>query len=300
MEPGWWAARARTGAPGRIDPGFLGFYRRTIEPLVRAMHRPTMEGAEQIPRDRPFLLVANHSGGMAFSELFGLVAMYRAHLSDLRVVSLAHPFGFHFFPVNVILRRLGAVPSTHEQARAALAEGAGVLVFPGGDHEVSRPFWEAGKVDFNRRKGFLRLARDAGVPVVPMGISGSHNSCPILWRSTVVLPRLLILPWLFGIKRFPLSLTGAVGLVAIAAAAGPSLGWPAAIGLMWLWMASLLSFLPWVPTTIRYRVGAPIEPEQLFVDDDLERAHDLVRGRVQTLVEGRPPAAEASAPEAAG
>jgi 1-acyl-sn-glycerol-3-phosphate acyltransferase len=55
-----------------------------------------------------------------------------------------------------------------------------VLIFPGGDHEAFRPVWQAYRVDMANRKGFLRIARRAWVPIVPLGIRGSQFALPIL------------------------------------------------------------------------------------------------------------------------
>lgn len=286
FDAGWWAQRARSGEPGRFDERVVGRFRRVVGPLIRLSHRPTMEGAEHVPRDAPFLLVANHSGGAAIAELGCLIVLAEAHLDGIRVAGMAHPVSFHLWPLKALMRWLGAIPSSYDAAGAALAAGSGVLVFPGGDHEASRPFWQARRVDFNGRKGFLRIARDAGVPLVPMGISGSHLSVPILARSRL-LPRLLLLPWLFGIKRYPLTLLGVVGVGVILALARGPLGWPLAAGLSWLWLVSPLPLWPFVPTRVRFRVGAPLPPEVLFPPDgDLESAYAMVHDRVQALVDG--------------
>ena len=52
--------------------------------------------------------------------------------------------------------------------RTALGAGAAVLVFPGGDWEVHRPSWEGNQVDLAGRKGFIKLALNADVPIVPV------------------------------------------------------------------------------------------------------------------------------------
>lgn len=253
------------------------------------MHRPRLTGSDNIPRDRAFLLVANHSGGMAVSEVLSLVLLYERHLKHLPLAPMAHPFSFHLWPLTWGMRWIGAIPSSYDSAKRALAEGCGVLVFPGGDYEVSRPVWQANRVDFNGRRGFLRIAREAGVPIVPMGIQGSHWSAPVLWRSTWLLPRLLVLPRIFGIKRFPLTLLGALGIALVLLLAPAHLGWPLSLGLAWLWMVSLLPFAPWVPVSITMKVGPAIEPEQLFdgAPEELDRAYDTVVGTVQALVRAR-------------
>lgn len=252
-----------------------------------------MIGAEHLRSGGPFLLVANHSGGMAMSEILSLVTLYPSELRDVRVAALAHPFAFHLWPMPPLMRALGTVPSSYDAASAALEDGANVLVFPGGDHEAARPFWQAGVVDFNRRKGFLRIAKKANVPIVPMGIAGSHLSVPILWRSDLVLPWLYLVPRLFGLKRYPLSLLGVLGAAAMLWLLPPLLGWPLALAIVWMWCWSPVNLVPVVPTKIRFHVGAPIAPEELFADDDLEAAYDRVEGEVQRLMSSARAADEA-------
>ena len=160
-----------------------------------------------------------------------------------------------------------------------------MLVFPGGDYEATRPIWQAHTVMFAGRRGFLRIARRLQVPIVPMGIRGSHYSLPILWRSRT-LAWLAVIPRLVGVKRFPMTLSGLLGALAIALFVGPSYGWVLALVLAWAWLASPLPLLPWVPSTIRLRIGTPIPPAELFHDDDdeLDRAYGRVESAVQQLV----------------
>ena len=161
-----------------------------------------------------------------------------------------------------------------------------MLVFPGGDFEACRPIWQANRVQFAGRKGFLKLARGAQVPIVPMGIRGSHYTVPILWRSQRLLAWLLVIPRVFGIKRFPLTLLGVIGALTIPLALGPSISWPLMALVIWAWLASPFSLIPIVPASIRIRIGRPIAPEELFArdDDDLDEAYNRVVSAVQDLV----------------
>ncbi len=51
-----------------------------------------------------------------------------------------------------------------------------MLVYPGGDREVHRPSWESGRVDFADRKGYIRLALDEDVPLVPVVAIGGQET----------------------------------------------------------------------------------------------------------------------------
>jgi 1-acyl-sn-glycerol-3-phosphate acyltransferase len=287
MHPNRWAATAKLGDPGRPTPGFVRFAKRWLRPIVKAAYRPTLDGLERLPTDRPFMLVSNHSAGMSIAEILSFIVLYLDKVGpDRPLAGFAHPFGFHVYPASALLRGVGAIPSTYDAARDTLAKGVPLLVFPGGDYETLRPVWQANRVDFGGRKGFLRLARELRVPIVPMGIQGSHYTAPVLWRGRA-LSKVFLFPWLFGLKRYGLTLLG-VGMATAIFLAVP-LAWPLRAGLMWAALASPLAFWPIVPWTIHMRVGTPILPETLFdggpADDaQLERALRHVQGAVQDLV----------------
>lgn len=281
------AARARHGSPGRPTPAVVALIRRALRPFVRLSYRPTIEGLENLPRSGPFLLVANHSGALGIAEITSFAVLYLDRFGTARpLAGFAHPFGFHVWPLSWLMRGLGAIPSSYAAGEAALAAGVPLLVFPGGDREATRPIWRAGEVDFGGRKGFLKLARSAGVPIVPLGFRGSHYTAPILWQSRV-LPYLFVAPRLFGIKRYPMTLLALLGAGAIVLAL-PELGaWR--LLLAWAWFSSPLALVPWVPWSIRARVGTPIPPDELFPDGPasgdagLSRALERVEGAVRAL-----------------
>jgi 1-acyl-sn-glycerol-3-phosphate acyltransferase len=269
--------------PGRADPAYVKLLQNVVRPLVGLAHRPSIRGFENLPEGRPFMLVANHSAGMGISEILCFAALYAEQFGgDRPIAGFSHSTVFGFPPVGALMRKVGAVPSTYEAGIDALSRGVPLLVFPGGDHETMRPFWQASRVDFAGRRGFLRMAAQAGVPIVPMGISGSHGSAPMLWRSRV-LPYLLGVPRLVGLKRWPVTLLGVLGSAAIARFLPVKKRWRALA--VWAFSTSPLVMLPIFPTTIRFRIGEPIEPGELFREDDPghHRALALVQGRVAEL-----------------
>lgn len=265
---------------------------RVGTPLMRLAHRPVLTGAENLPERGPYLLVANHSGGFAVSEVISFAVLYLQRFgASRRLAGFAHPFAFQLWPLSALLRALGAIPSSRGYGEGALAEGVPLLIFPGGDHEGFRPIWQARRVDFGGRMGFLRLAQRARVPIVPMGIRGSHFTLPVLWRSKL-LPYLLVTPRLVGIKRWPLTLVGVVGAAVILALA--PWAWPWKLLAVWGWLGfNPVLTVPWIPWPIRFRIGAPIAPEELFGEPgspaspaseaDLKVALDRVQGEVQAL-----------------
>jgi 1-acyl-sn-glycerol-3-phosphate acyltransferase len=282
-----WRGEVQVERPGSPSPAFVGFARSVLRPLVRLDHRPTLEGIDHLPASGPYLLVANHSAGMAIAEIACFIVLYLDQVGPERpLAGFAHPLSFGLFPANVVLRHVGGIPSTYEAAYRTLEKGVPILVFPGGDYEAMRPIWQAHRVDFGGRKGFLRIARKARVPIVPMGIRGSHFTAPILWRSAL-LAWLVVLPRVLGLRRWPITLLGL--LVAIAIALGVPWAWPWRVLLTVAWLGSPFIFWPILPWKIRMRIGPPIPPEDLFSDrgseeEVLRGALERVESEIQKLV----------------
>ena len=160
----------------------------------------------RIPETGPVLLVGNHSGGnltpdttvftLAFYTYFGVERRFHQLAHNLVLAS----------PVGPVLRRYGTVAASHENARKALDAGAAVLVYPGGDWEVHRPSWQSHTVDFAGRKGFVRLAIDAGVPIVPV-VSVDGQETALFLSHGQRLSQALRLDKLFRLKVLPISIS---------------------------------------------------------------------------------------------
>jgi 1-acyl-sn-glycerol-3-phosphate acyltransferase len=159
------------------------------------------------------------------------------------------------------LRKFGTVAASPENARKALQSGAALLVYPGGDYEVHRPSWRGNKVDFDRRKGFIRLALAQNVPIVPVVSIGGQETALFLTRGEG-LARLLALDRLFRLKVLPISL-----------------------GLPWgLNVGDMLGHIP-LPAKITIETLPPIDLRAEFgPDPDLDDIYDhLIRLMQETL-----------------
>lgn len=280
------ATTEAAGQPGQLSPAALAVLQRGIAPVLRWLFRPTATGWEHLPKNGPYLLVANHSAGLGLAELASLAVLWVCRPGEVQpLAGFAHALGFTVAPVRWMHSHLGSVPSTTEAGLAALAAGVPLLVFPGGDHETLRPVWQYKRVDFAGRTGFLRLARTANVPIVPLGISGGALTAPMLLRARW-LATALVLPRLLGLRRYGVSLLAVLGSLGLVLWLWPS-WW--LLPALWLWLTSPLTFVPWVPATLCFRVGQPILPEQLFAgphtDAQLQDALAQVQRAVQELVQ---------------
>jgi 1-acyl-sn-glycerol-3-phosphate acyltransferase len=243
------------------DPDYIRESLPRLWLLASLYFRAEVRGLGNVPEEGPVLLVGNHSGGnltpdtgvftLAFSTYFGVERPF---------YQLAHNLVLSM-PGLSFLRKYGTVAASHENARKALQAGAAVLVYPGGDYEVHRPSWEGDRVDFGGRKGFLRLALDAGVPIVPVVSIGGQETSLFLSRGER-LAKGLRLDKLFRLKVLPISI---------------ALPWIINVG-------DMAGHLP-LPAKITVEALPPIDLRREFgADPDLDEVYDhLVRQMQETL-----------------
>ena len=240
------------------DPDYIRETLPGLWMLASLYFRADVRGLQNIPEEGPVLLVGNHSGGnltpdthvftLAFSTYFGV---------ERRFHQLAHNLVLSM-PGLARLRKYGTVAATPENAALALDKGAALLVYPGGDYEVHRPTWESAKVDFGGRRGFIRLAKERKVPLVPVVAIGGQETALFLSRVEP-LARLAPLDRMFRLKVLPISL---------------ALPWGLNVG-------DMLGHIP-LPAKITIQVLEPIDVSGMDVDD----AYELVTSQMQTTLTG--------------
>jgi len=173
--------------------------------------RGEVRGLGNIPEDGPVLLVGNHSGGNVTPDTTVFTLAYCAYFGVERpFYQLAHNLVLSM-PGLSFLRKYGTVAASPANAQKALSAGAALLVYPGGDWEVHRPTLDRNRVDFNRRKGFIRLALEHDVPLVPVVSIGGQETALFLSRGDR-LARLFGLDRMFRLKVLPISLALPWGL----------------------------------------------------------------------------------------
>ena len=173
--------------------------------------RGEARGLGNIPEEGPVLLVGNHSGGNLTPDTTVFTLAFCAYFGVERAFyQLAHNLVLSM-PGLGFLRKFGTVAASPQNAEEALSSWAALLVYPGGDYEVHRPSWEAGKVDFDGRKGFIKLALEEDVPIVPIVSAGGQETALFLSRGEH-LAAALGLDRLLRLKVLPLSIAIPWGL----------------------------------------------------------------------------------------
>jgi 1-acyl-sn-glycerol-3-phosphate acyltransferase len=238
------------------DPDYIRETLPGLWMLASLYFRSEVRGLQNIPEEGPVILVGNHSGGnvtpdthvftLAFSTYFGVERKFHQLAHNL-VLSM---------PWLASLRKYGTVAATPENAERALEVGAALLVYPGGDYEVHRPTWHSARVELGGRKGFIRLAKEKGVPLVPVVAIGGQETALFLSRGERI-AKLLGLDRMFRLKVLPVSL---------------ALPWGLNVG-------DMLGHLP-LPAKITIEVLEPIDVAKMDVDE----AYDEIVHRMQTTL----------------
>jgi 1-acyl-sn-glycerol-3-phosphate acyltransferase len=240
------------------DPDYIRDTLPGLWMLASLYFRADVRGLQNIPEEGPVLLVGNHSGGnltpdthvftLAFSTYFGV---------ERRFHQLAHNLVLSM-PGLGMLRKYGTVAATPENAQRALDVGAALLVYPGGDYEVHRPTWDSAKVHFGGRRGFIRLAKERKVPLVPVVAIGGQETALFLSRGEG-LAKLFGLDRMFRLKVLPISL---------------ALPWGLNVG-------DMLGHLP-LPAKLTIQVLEPMDVSRM----DVDRAYERVTTAMQTALTG--------------
>ncbi len=244
------------------DPDFI----RERLPLMWLMaslwYRGEVRGLGNIPDDGPVLLVGNHSGGNMTPDTIVFTLAFNTYFGVERpFFQLAHNLVLSM-PGLGSLRRFGTVAASPDNARKALESGAALLVYPGGDYEVHRPSWQGNRVDFNGRKGFIHLALEEGVPIVPVVAIGGQETALFLSRGEG-LARLLALDRMFRLKVLPVSL---------------ALPWILNVG-------DMLGHIP-LPAKLTIETLPPIDLEDEFgPDPDVDEIYDHVMRLMQDTLD---------------
>ena len=154
--------------------------RRLTDPVYRRWFRVELDGVDRVPRTGGALLVANHAGAVPVDAALLMHGIEQA--LDRPVYGLHHwmlreaPF------VGTFLARNGGVVAHPGNAHRLLAdEGQLVLVFPEGAKGTTKPFSQRYRLQRFGRGGFIEVAMRAGVPVLPVAVTGTEEAMPALF-----------------------------------------------------------------------------------------------------------------------
>lgn len=156
----------------------VAFLRKRIVPIfsrLRDYSRVKVDGLDHVPESGPAILVGNHTGWLGLDYAFTALSVYEG--LDRIVRGMAHPAWFKNSATRSFAKKCGIVEITKDAMREQLADDRLVLMFPEGEKGAFRPGSDYTLEPFAR--GFVRVAMETGVPIVPVCILGGEEANPV-------------------------------------------------------------------------------------------------------------------------
>jgi 1-acyl-sn-glycerol-3-phosphate acyltransferase len=150
-----------------------------LRPLSRALYRPTITGAAQVPREGPVILASNH---LSFIDSIAIPLAAPRQVSFLAKSDYFTGTGPLGWLRKGFMEGVGAVPVVRNSSRAAqesldialdvLGQGKAFGIYPEGTRSRDGRLYRG-------RTGVGFLALTAGAPVVPVGLVGTDAIQPV-------------------------------------------------------------------------------------------------------------------------
>lgn len=238
-----------------FDPQAVEHARRWLGLLFgpRRYFRVEAAGWHHLP-PAPVVFASNHSGGTLFLDTWGLLWAWYSQFGVRRPIHpAAHEMLLSSRLVGEFMAKRGVIRADRKLATRVLTKWReDLLVMPGGDLDVWRPFKRRYEVQFAGRVGYARLALRAGVPVVPVANAGAHHTLVVLSDG----------------RR----LAEALRLPEIARASI----WPVHLSLPWGLGIGPLPHIP-TPAKLRYRFGPAVHPADVGHEPGTEPTDEQVK-----------------------
>jgi 1-acyl-sn-glycerol-3-phosphate acyltransferase len=237
-----------------LDPISTARARSLLEWLCRSWWRVDVAGIEDVPRSEPVLFVANHSGLLPYDGL--MIAHVVERETGRRPRFLVADWLVTLPFAQPWLARVGGVRACRENAHRLLESGHSVIAFPEGSKGAAKVFADRYRLQRFGRGGVIRVAIEAGVPIVPVSVVGAEEAHPILFKLHSAARRV-------GLPFLPVT---------------PTFPWLGPVGLLPL------------PSKWRLRFGAPVATDELGADaaaDEVlvSRMTEELRGTIQSMVD---------------
>jgi 1-acyl-sn-glycerol-3-phosphate acyltransferase len=219
--------------------------------LYKNYFRVETHDIDRLPQGA-YLLISNHAGQLPFDGAMLAMALL-LEADPPRIVRAMGEFWIPRLPfLNVALARGGSLVGTPDNCLHMLESGEVVMVFPEGVRGMNKTWDQRYKLQ-RFGLGFMRLALDSAVPIVPVAIVGSDD-------QQIAVANARGLGDLLGMPALPITLT---------------FPWLGPLGLL--------------PMPVKYRIyfGEPLRFEGDPGEEDaaIQRKVDVVRGAIQSMLE---------------
>ena len=135
-------------------------------------------GVENIDKNQPYVIVINHMSMMDIMSIYPLPIVFK-WVSKREVYKIPLVGRLLFMHGDIVINRSSpkeAMQFVHTQGMAWLNKGASVSIFPEGTRSKD------GEIH-NFKAGAFILAKDAGVPILPVVVNGTNTMRKGKWMN---------------------------------------------------------------------------------------------------------------------
>ncbi len=157
-----------------LDPEFIAKFLPYLRAL-RGYTRLKVDGIENLPKEGPAILAANHTGWLGLD--YALTALVIQDEVQRTPRGMVHEAWFQTPATAQFAAKAGLSKVSKDSMAKQAKAGHLVMVFPEGEHGAFRESSNYEVLEFAR--GFVRVAMQTGVPVVPVAILGGEESNPV-------------------------------------------------------------------------------------------------------------------------
>jgi 1-acyl-sn-glycerol-3-phosphate acyltransferase len=142
--------------------------------------RVEMDGWDRLPAE-PSLLIGVHSGGSLTMDAWTVALQWHRRFGAQRTLRpTAHDVLMAAPGLGDYFRANGVISPSATSMAAALEAGDDVILWPGGEQDAMRNWRKRDRAVLAGRKGFIRFALRAQVPIVPVATVGGHDTVFVL------------------------------------------------------------------------------------------------------------------------
>ncbi|MGH2538304.1 MAG: 1-acyl-sn-glycerol-3-phosphate acyltransferase [Candidatus Promineifilaceae bacterium] len=157
-----------------LDADLLESIRPALNFFYKYYWRIETNGIENIPAYGPAVLVSYHSGQYGWVAAMIMSAVFYQHPAQ-RLVRCLYPRSVGRLPLLPgLLARLGQAPAEGEAGAQLLAAGELICAFPEVEGSVTRLFRRPYTLPRFGQSDFVRIALEAGAPLIPTAIVGAE------------------------------------------------------------------------------------------------------------------------------
>ncbi|MCX6124854.1 MAG: lysophospholipid acyltransferase family protein [Proteobacteria bacterium] len=168
---------------------------------IRLYHNHSVVGEAHLPCQGPAIIAVSHS--LASYDIALLMAAIYETVNRVPR-SLIDRLFYKVPGLGPLMEALGSREGTYENGIKFLNEGEILVLAPGGMRESLRPSTEKYLVKWSKRFGFVKLAIDAGVPVI-------LAACPAADDLYDIMPS-HVTSWAYRTFRIPIFFARGIGL----------------------------------------------------------------------------------------